>query len=494
MPDPLTHFSIAFAITAPFLGTKKAIIAGIIALLPDIDALTHIHRSATHSTIIILATTIPIILITWEKKPTYTKTAILYTTALLTHPILDMFQTYTPILYPLTAYSILVNVKAGIMVDNTIKPYVSTVIQTTPTDFTPFKYLDAPLIMQETLIPSIILIATPLLYTLTRSKSSDIVKEDIIEADTDPTTAKTIVENSIPYDDVTIVIPTLNEAEAIGALIEEIKQEGYKNILVVDGYSKDGTPEIAKEKGAKVIFQHGKGKAGAIKTAIENVQTPYMLIMDGDNTYDPKDIWKFLQHAKNYDQIIGIRTNRKNITPLHRIGNYIITKTFNLLTGANLTDICSGMYLLKTETARTLEIGSTSFEVEAEIAIQTEAEGKVTEIPINYRKRIGKPKLSTIKHGTKIITTTINLARHYNPAFLIAVTTATALIPGTIIYLWVLYRLIFQNAWHSGWALLGTALIILGGQGLILSTIALLLKRMEKRITTTLKNQNNKKD
>jgi hypothetical protein len=51
----------------------------------------------------------------------------------------------------------------------------------------------------------------------------------------------------------------------------------------------------------------------------------------------------------------------------------------------------------------------------------------------------------------------------------------------------------FQNAWHSGWALLGTVLIILGGQGLILSTIALLLKRMEKRMITTLKNQNNKK-
>jgi len=338
-----------------------------------------------------------------------------------------------------------------------------------------------------------LVIAIPLLYNLRRSKSSNTVKEGITEADTDPITAEAMVENSISRDDITIVIPTLNEAKAIGGLIEEIKQEGYKKILVVDGYSKDGTPEIAKEKGAKVIFQHGKGKAGAIKTAIENVQTSYMLIMDGDNTYDPKDIWKFLAHAKNYDQIIGMRTNRENIPPIHRLGNWIITKIFNLLTGANLTDICSGMYLLKTETARTLEIGSTSFDVEAEIVMQTEAEGQITEIPINYRKRIGKPKLSTIRHGAKIIITTISLARHYNPAFLISLTTATALIPGTIIYLWVLYRLMFQGIWHSGWALLGTALIILGGQGLILSTIALLLKRMEKRITTILKNQNNKK-
>ncbi|MEM3714737.1 MAG: glycosyl transferase family 2, partial [Nitrososphaeria archaeon] len=118
--------------------------------------------------------------------------------------------------------------------------------------------------------------------------------------------------------------------------------------------------------------------------------------------------------------------------------------------------------------------------------------GKITEIPINYRKRIGTKKLSTIKHGYKILTTIINLAKNYNPSFLLATLTALALIPGTIIYLYVLYRLLYQGIWHSGYALLGTALIILGGQGLILSTIALLLKRMEKRIITTLKNQNNK--
>ena len=323
---------------------------------------------------------------------------------------------------------------------------------------------------------------------LRRSNSVSTVGDSMIEVDVD---LKGGLENSISFEDLTIVIPTLNEAEAIGKLIEEIKGEGYRNILVVDGYSSDGTPEIAKQLGAKVIFQHGKGKAGAIKTAIENVQTPYMLVMDGDYTYDPKDIWKFLQHAKNYDQIIGVRKNRKNIPLIHRIGNWVITKTFNMLTGANLTDVCSGMYLLKTETAKTLEIGSTGFEVEAEIAIQMEMMGEVTEVPINYRKRIGKPKLSTIKHGARIITTTIKLAKHYNPAFLIAITMATALIPGTIIYLWVLYRLIFQGIWHSGWALLGTALTILGGQGLILSTIALQLKRMEKRITTTLKTIKN---
>jgi dolichol-phosphate mannosyltransferase len=281
---------------------------------------------------------------------------------------------------------------------------------------------------------------------------------------------------------VTIVLPTLNEEEAIGIVIDELVKEGYSNILVVDGYSKDNTVRIASEKGARVVYQHGKGKAGAVKTGIEHVKTPYLLVMDADYTYDPKDIWKFLEHADDYDEIIGVRMNRKNIPLLNRLGNCAITKAFNILTGTKLSDICSGIYLLKTEKARRLDIESASFDIEVEIATQLVANGEVTEVPVNYRSRIGKRKLSSLKHGARILLTIINLARIYNPAFLFAIMTALALIPGAIIYLWVFYRFMLYGIWHSGWALLGTALIILGGQGLIISTIALMLKRMERRI------------
>ena len=286
----------------------------------------------------------------------------------------------------------------------------------------------------------------------------------------------------IGKQDVTVVLPTLNEEKAIGIVIDELRNEGYENILVVDGYSKDMTVKIAGEKGVKVVYQHGKGKAGALKTGIEHVETSYLLIMDADHTYDPKDIWKFLEHANDYDEIIGVRVNRENIPLMNRLGNWAITKAFNLLTGTSLRDICSGMYLLKTEAAKRLDIESASFDIEVEIATQLVSNGEVTEVPVSYRSRIGRQKLSSLRHGARILLTIIGLARIYNPAFLFALITALALIPGGIIYLWVLYRLMLYGIWHSGWALLGTALIILGGQGLILSTIALMLKRMEKRI------------
>jgi len=95
-------------------------------------------------------------------------------------------------------------------------------------------------------------------------------------------------------DQVTIVIPTLNEEEAIGPLVDEIMAAKYGMILAVDGSSKDKTVEEALGRGASVIMQQGKGKAGALSTAFKSVSAPYVVVMDGDGSYDPADIDKYL--------------------------------------------------------------------------------------------------------------------------------------------------------------------------------------------------------
>ncbi len=84
----------------------------------------------------------------------------------------------------------------------------------------------------------------------------------------------------------------------------------------------DGTVEIAERKGASVIGQHGKGEAGAVISARDAVDTPYFLLMDGDYSYGPKDIDRFVAHAEGYDQIIGFRPKASpNMSKLHRLGN-----------------------------------------------------------------------------------------------------------------------------------------------------------------------------
>jgi len=291
-----------------------------------------------------------------------------------------------------------------------------------------------------------------------------------------------------PLSDVTIVIPTLNEAAGIGPLMDELRAEGYENIMVIDGYSKDETAEIARSKGAIVIPQHGAGKAGALKTAIENVETPYLLVMDGDYTYDPKDIRKLLLHCTNYDEVIGFRDST-NISPIHRLGNKAINLTFNLLMNVGLSDVCSGMYLLRTEAARMLHLRSRGFDVEVEIAAGLCSIGKVTEVPISYRKRIGREKL-TWREGFKIVSSIVGLARAYNPAFFIATLASVLLLPGFIITLMDLYyRYAYGATGLTGTSWIGLIFIIIGMNSFSLATMALLVKRWEKSLTMTLRER-----
>ncbi|MEM4474506.1 MAG: metal-dependent hydrolase [Candidatus Bathyarchaeia archaeon] len=101
MPEPALHFSVIFALSASRLGIKKTLILSAIALLPDLDALFHVHRSMSHSLIILGLSWLLILTIIYTVKREYIGFRILCFLALLSHPIMDLFQNYTPILYPI---------------------------------------------------------------------------------------------------------------------------------------------------------------------------------------------------------------------------------------------------------------------------------------------------------------------------------------------------------------------------------------------------------
>jgi glycosyltransferase involved in cell wall biosynthesis len=283
-------------------------------------------------------------------------------------------------------------------------------------------------------------------------------------------------------EDVTIVIPVLNEEEAIGPVLQELGDLGYSNILVVDGYSTDSTVRIVEKFGVPVVEQHGPGKTGAITSATEFVSTPYFLVMDGDYTYDPRNIDRFLAHAENYDEIIGRRKTKS-----HALGNVLLTKVFNLLMGTNVSDLCSGMYLLKTNSARHLALSSNGFNVEAEIAAQISKNGSITEVPIHYRERMGKQKLSMWRDGFKIFMSIFHLAREYNPVFLFSWFAGLLSIPGIVLLSLAGVNYTFFGAIDWSWLVVGGGLVFLGTQSLVAGTISLVMKRSEKRISNQIR-------
>jgi dolichol-phosphate mannosyltransferase len=289
--------------------------------------------------------------------------------------------------------------------------------------------------------------------------------------------------SSISRQDVTIVLPTLNEAVAIGSLIDEIHANGYYKILVVDGFSNDGTCSIAQAHGATVAGQHGKGKSGAILVARDIVDTPFFLIMDGDSTYDPSDIDRFVAYANAYDEIIGFRPKQSpNISRTHRFGNWILTHTFNLFMGSNVPDVACGMYLMRTDKIKTFELTRLGFEIDQEIAVQMLTDGKVTYVPINYRARKGAVKAPTWRQGFRALFAIINLGRLYSPSLLFSLLASLALIPAVALIGYAIMLYLFFDEYHGGYILASLVLFTLGSQGLTVATIASITQRLERKV------------
>lgn len=483
MPELIIHFAVPFFMFSHKLGLKRSILVALIALLPDLDVLFHVHRSVTHSLVILLVFSIPLAIALYLKKPNEGSFIIAGIISLISHPILDVFQTYTPILYPLLPYSLNIRLEGRVLISSNIMPFIEVGVNAKPSLFPIFYSMDAPVFTSEGLIISIFLMISSLWIMKSRRRSY--LRTDYVF---DPPDEEVIEK----IDDLTIVIPTLNEANAIGFVIDELRSLGYRNILVVDGYSKDGTVEIAKSKRVKVIMQTAPGKGGAILTAIREVKTPYMLVMDGDGTYDPKYIKNIYRIAKDhdYDEVIGVRVEgRENIPLLNRFGNWLINKVFKILMGRSISDVCSGMYLLKTDFAKTLDITSESFDVEVEIAAQAVTYGSLGEVPIKYRRRIGEQKLKSFKHGLRIFMTILWMVNRYNPVLLYSSILALSAIPALFILSWVLYENFVRGVWHSGYALFGVMLLLLASQAASVSVISLLIKRLESRVTKMLKEK-----
>jgi len=224
-------------------------------------------------------------------------------------------------------------------------------------------------------------------------------------------------------DEVTVLIPTLNEAPTVGGVIKDFQKLGFRRILVMDGRSTDKTVEIARSTGVTVKTQTGKGKGNAIIEAMELVETPYAILVDGDGTYTAKDADKMLRPLYlGFDHVIGDRLGSPDkgaFGYLNYKGNQLINVLFKIAHGRELHDILSGYRAFTMDSIRQMNLRERGFEIETEITVEAVRNNqRIMVVPVQYRKRMGtRTKLDPLYDGAKIITTLYRLAKVNNPIF-----------------------------------------------------------------------------
>src|SRR4030042_3721143 len=224
-------------------------------------------------------------------------------------------------------------------------------------------------------------------------------------------------------DEVCILIPTLNEDLTIGKIVHEFRALGYNHILVIDGKSTDNTVKVAREAGATVRTQSGKGKGNAIIEAFKIFEQPYILMLDGDGTYSPKNAEKMLTPLfSGFDQVIGDRlTNAEegSFSRLNLFGNHMVNFLFKVAHSRDLHDILSGYRAFTHSAIQQMNLKQKGFEIETEISVESVRNGqRIMVVPVNYSRRPGTAtKLSPFHNGIKIVATIYRLARVNNPMF-----------------------------------------------------------------------------
>ena len=215
------------------------------------------------------------------------------------------------------------------------------------------------------------------------------------------------------------MIPAFEEAAAIGTVVQSLRAAAeWREVLVIDDGSADGTATVASAAGARVIkHPYNKGNGAAVKTGIRNAVGKYLIVMDADGQHSPADALRLIQDLGEYDLVVGARTGSGQASTVRQAGNNMLNWLASYLTGRPIPDLTSGLRAARTDGLREfLHLLPNGFSTPTTTTLAFLKAGySVTFEPITVGARLGKSKIKLVSDGARFFLILLKVITVFSP-------------------------------------------------------------------------------
>jgi glycosyltransferase involved in cell wall biosynthesis len=225
---------------------------------------------------------------------------------------------------------------------------------------------------------------------------------------------------------VAVCIPCLNEELTIAGVVRGFQEVlPGAQVLVFDNASTDETARVAGAAGARVISSPRRGKGAVVRDIFRRVDADWIVLVDGDGTYDPAAAPRLLEVARRQavEMVVGQRVTPAGeesaaYRPMHLWANRMVSRLVQAAFGVRLGDVFSGYRVVSRGFAKSVPLRCGGFEIETELTLQAISKGfRVVEVETRYRARpLGSfSKLRTYRDGLLVAGLFLAICRDYRP-------------------------------------------------------------------------------